>query len=182
MQDIGLLIIDMQMGMGRRLAERKPVANPDAEANVATLCTLFRGKGLPVFHIHHVDPTNDFATDGAGFPPLPCAVPADGEQAFRKTGSSGFSGTGLDRALRQEGVRRLVVVGAVAAYCVTTTVRDACDLGFDVVLPGDALIAFDVAGHDSGVIPSDEVLRVTLSLLGSDFARLVATDEVAGIL
>ena len=49
-----------------------------------------------------------------------------------------------------------------------------------VILPGDALIGFDIPAHDGGRIDADTVLRVTLSLLGADFAQLVMTDQVAG--
>ncbi len=99
-----------------------------------------------------------------------------------KSGSSAFSGTGLDAHLRSRGIDRLVIVGAVAAFCVTSTTRAASDLGFANILPGDALIGFDIPALDGGRIDPDTVLRVTLSLLGMDFARVVTADQVAGLL
>lgn len=84
--------------------------------------------------------------------------------------------------LRDMGTRRIVVIGAVAAFCVTSTVRAASDLGYAVVLPGDALLGFDIAAHDGGRIAADVVLRVTLSLLGADFAQLVTAEGVAALL
>jgi nicotinamidase-related amidase len=105
-----------------------------------------------------------------------------GEPVLHKTGSSGFAGTGLDALLRRLGAGRIVVVGAVAAFCVTSTVRAASDLGFQVILPGDALIGFDLPAHDGGRIDADTVLRVTLSLLGADFAQLMTADQVARLL
>jgi nicotinamidase-related amidase len=135
-----------------------------------------------VFHVHHddPDPASDFHPGGPGHAPLPCAVPLAGEVVLHKSGSSAFAGTVLDGSLRRAGVDRIVVVGAVAAFCVTSTVRAASDLGFSVILPGDALIGFDLPAHDGGRIDADTVLRVTLSLLGADFAQLVTTDQVAG--
>jgi nicotinamidase-related amidase len=179
-----LLVIDMQMGMEHRRAAGRPRANPDAENHVAALIALFRGRGLPVVHVHHddPDPRSDFCPGAAGHAPLACAVPLHGETVLHKTRSSAFAGTGLDAHLRRMGVGRLVVVGAVAAFCVTSTVRAGADLGFDVILPGDALIGFDIAAHDGGRIDADTVLRVTLSLLGADFARLVTTGQVADLL
>lgn len=50
-----------------------------------------------------------------------------------------------------------------------------------MILPGDALIGFDLPAHDGGRIDAETVLRVTLSLLGADFARLVTADQVAGL-
>lgn len=177
-----LLCIDMQMGMADRLAAGRPHANPAAEAHVAALMALFRGRGLPVVHVLHDEPGTPFARDLPSGAPMPCAQPMQGETVLWKSRSSAFAGTGLDAHLRQNGIDRLVVIGAVAAFCVTSTVRAASDLGFRVILPGDALLAFDIPAHDGGRIDPETVLRVTLSLLGADFARLVTADQVAELL
>lgn len=179
-----LVVIDMQMGMADRIASGRPRTNPDAGDKVAALLALFRARGLPVVHVHHddEDPASPFRRGHPGGAPMPCALPGDGEALFWKSTSSAFAGTGLDAHLRRIGAGRIVVVGAVAAFCVTSTVRAASDLGFQVILPGDALLAFDIPAHDGGRIDPDTVLRVTLSLLGADFARLVRTEDVAGLL
>lgn len=179
-----LLVIDMQMHMADRTASGRPRCNPDAEIHVASLLALFRAKGLPVFHVlhHDLDPASDFQKGKHEAEPMPCAVPIEGEAVFWKTGSSGFSGTGLDAALRRAGITRIVLIGAVAAYCITSTTRAGHDLGFDIVLPGDALLGFDLPAHDGGRIDAETALRVTLATLGSDFARLMTTDQVAGLL
>lgn len=179
-----LLIIDMQMGMAARTAAGRPRANPQAEAHVAELLALFRGRGLPVVHVFHddADPASPFRRGEPEAEPMPCAQPIAGEDVLWKSTSSAFAGTGLDALLRRRGIDRLVLAGAVAAFCITSTTRSASDLGFQVVLPGDALIGFDIPAHDGGRIDADTVLRVTLSLLGADFARLVTTAEVASVL
>ncbi|NJM84284.1 MAG: isochorismatase family protein, partial [Tabrizicola sp.] len=89
-----------------------------------------------------------------------------------------FAGTGLEALLREAGITDLIVIGAVAAFCVTSTVRTASDLGFRVTLPGDALLGFDIAAHDGGRIDAATVHRVTLSILGADFARLVTVGQL----
>lgn len=182
--ETALLVIDMQMHMADRTASGRPRCNPDAEVHVASLLALFRGKGLPVFHVmhHDLDPGSSFQKGMHEAEPMPCAVPIEGEAVFWKTGSSGFSGTGLDAAFRRAGIDRIVLVGAVAAYCITSTTRAGHDLGFDILLPGDALLGFDLPAHDGGRIDAGTALRVTLATLGSDFATLVTTDQVAGML
>ena len=179
-----LLIIDMQMHMADRTAAGRPRCNPHAETNVASLLALFRSETRPVFHVlhHDTDPTSLFRQGLHEAEPMPCAVPIKGEPVFWKTGSSGFSGTGLDAALRRAGITRIVLAGAVAAYCITSTTRAGSDLGFDIVLPGDALLGFDLPAHDGGRIDPETALRVTLATLGSDFARGVTTEQVAGLL
>ena len=176
-----LLCIDMQMGMAERIASGRPRANLDAEARIADLLALFRARGLAVVHVHHDEPGTPFARGLASAEVMPCAAPVAGEPVFWKARSSAFAGTGLDAHLRRQGIDRLVLVGAVAAFCVTSTCRSASDLGFEVILPGDALIGFDLPAHDGGRIDAETVLRVTLSLLGADFARLVTADQVAGL-
>lgn len=179
-----LVLIDMQMGMADRIASGRPRANPDAEDRVADLLALFRGRDLPVLHVHHddADPDSPFRKGAPGGEPMPCALPGPGEAVFWKSGSSAFAGTGLDAALRRIGADRIVVAGAVAAFCVTSTVRAASDLGFSVLLPGDALLAFDIPAHDGGRIDPETVLRVTLSLLGADFARLVRSADLGDLI
>lgn len=177
-----LLCIDMQKGMADRIASGRPIANAGAEDRVAALIALFRARGLPVVHVHHDEPGTPFARGLPSGEPMPCAQPAPGEAVLWKSRSSAFAGTGLDAHLRANGIERLVIIGAVAAFCVTSTTRAASDLGFKVILPGDALLAFDIPAHDGGRIDPDTVLRVTLSLLGADFAQLVTTDQVAALL
>jgi nicotinamidase-related amidase len=132
-------------------------------------------------HVHHDEPGTPFSRGMPSAEVMPCAAPNSGEIVLWKSRSSAFAGTGLDAHLRRAGIDRLVIIGAVAAFCVTSTTRAASDLGFSVILPGDALLAFDIAGHDGGRIDPETVLRVTLSLLGSDFAQLVTADQVAGL-
>lgn len=177
-----LLVIDMQMGMAERIASGRPFANAGAEDRVASLIALFRAKGLPVVHVHHDEPGTPFARGLPSGEVMPCAAPAPGETVLWKSRSSAFAGTGLDAHLRANGIDRLVIIGAVAAFCVTSTTRAASDLGFKVILPGDALLAFDIPAYDGGRIDPETVLRVTLSLLGADFAQLVTADQVAGLL
>lgn len=177
-----LLSIDMQMGMADRIAAGRQQANPQAEAHVAALLALFRAQGWPVVHVFHDEAGTPFARDLPGGQPMPCAMPVEGEPVLWKSRSSAFAGTGLEALLRQMQVDRIVVIGAVAAFCVTSTVRSASDLGFQVVLPGDALLAFDLPAHDGGRLDARDILRVTLSVLGADFARLVRAEEVGALL
>jgi nicotinamidase-related amidase len=177
-----LVVIDMQMGMADRIAAGRVPVNPAAMDRMAALIALFRQRNLPVVHVHHDEPGTPFARDLPSGAPMSCAVPVAGETVLWKHRSSAFAGTGLDAHLRKMGAARIVVIGAVAAFCVTSTVRAASDLGFTAILPGDALLGFDIPAHDGGRIDAPTVLRVTLSLLGADFAQLVTADQVAGLL
>lgn len=176
-----VLVIDMQEGMADRIREGRPTATPDAPGRIAALLAQARARGLPVIHIHHDDPRPDspFRKGLRGAEPMPCAVPRAGETVLWKHGSSAFHGTGLDAHLKATGITELVVAGAVAAFCVTSTVRQASDLGYKVLLPQDALLGFDLPAHDGGSIDAATIFRVTLSLLGADFATLTTVEALA---
>ncbi|MDZ4086303.1 MAG: cysteine hydrolase family protein [Tabrizicola sp.] len=176
-----VLVIDMQQGMADRIRAGRPTATPDAPGRIAALLAHARGRGMPVIHVLHDDPHADspFRKGAPGGEPMPCAVPQDTEMVFWKQGSSAFHGTGLDQHLRVQGITELVVSGAVAAFCVTSTVRQASDLGYRVLLPQDALLGFDLPAHDGGQIDAGTIFRVTLSLLGADFATLTTVEALA---
>ncbi|MGR3759938.1 isochorismatase family protein [Roseobacteraceae bacterium NS-SX3] len=175
-----LLIVDMQMEMANVTASGRQRANPDAEENTAALAAAFRTAGLPVLHVLHDDPRpeSNFRRDLPSGQPMPCAVPQKGEAVFWKTGSSGFVGTGLEDHLREAGISRLVIAGGVAAFCVNSTARSAANLGFEVLVAEDALIAFDLPGRNGGILDAEVVLDVTLSALHAGFGRVLPTGEV----
>lgn len=176
-----VLVIDMQEGMADRIRAGRPLAVVEAPDQIARLLADARARGLTVVHVLHDDPHPDspFRKGLPGAVPMACAAPLAGETVFWKHGSSAFHGTGLDAHLRGMGVIELVVSGAVAAFCVTSTVRQASDLGYKVLLPQDALLGFDLPAHDGGRIDAATVQRVTLSLLGADFATLTSVGELA---
>lgn len=176
-----VLVIDMQEGMADRIRAGRQTATPDAPDRIAVLLEQARGRGMPVLHVLHDDPHPDspFRQGLPGAAPMACAQPAPGETVLWKHGSSAFHGTGLDAELRDLGVTELVIAGAVAAFCVTSTVRQASDLGYHVLLPQDALLGFDLPAYDGGRIDAATVQRVTLSLLGADFATLTTVSDLA---
>jgi nicotinamidase-related amidase len=176
-----VLVIDMQEGMADRIRAGRLPVNPEAPDRIAALLADARGRGLPVIHVLHddPDPASPFRKGEPGAVPMPCATPLPDEVVLWKHGSSAFAGTGLDAYLRGLGVTELVIAGAVAAFCVTSTVRMASDLGYKVLLPQDALLGFDLPAHDGGRIDAATVHRVTLSILGADFARLTSVAQLA---
>lgn len=177
-----LLVIDMQMEMTFRTLAGRERVNPDAESHVAALLALFRSEGRPVIHVHHHQSGTPVTLDAPGGAVMPCALPIEGETVRIKGGSSAFCGTGLDEHCRAQGITHLVICGAVAAFCVTSTTRQASDLGYRVLLPHDALIGFDIPRADGSRISAATVLDVTVALLGSDFARSMPTAEIAAAL
>jgi nicotinamidase-related amidase len=63
----------------------------------------------------------------------------EGELVVDKPGRGAFTHTELDIALRANGVRNLVVCGVTADACVSSTVREASDRGYDVLVVEDGV-------------------------------------------
>jgi nicotinamidase-related amidase len=65
-----------------------------------------------------------------------------------RIGSSAFSGSNLDLYLRNQGIKKLYIMGYALHVCVESTMRAAHDLGYDVVIIEDACAAFNQAQKD----------------------------------
>ncbi|WP_343527916.1 isochorismatase family protein [Sphingomonas sp.] len=176
MQD-ALVIIDMQMEMQARIDAGRPHVNPGAPDAVAALAASFRTAGHPVIHVRHAagDPTSPLHPDAPGYPPMPCAQAIEGEAVFVKRQSSAFAATTLEQHLRERALTHLHVVGAVAGFCVASTVRAAADLGFRVSVVRDAVIGFDLP---SAGLEARTIFDVTMALLEADFAEVVDSGTV----
>ena len=65
-------------------------------------------------------------------------------QVCKNRYSAFFPGTsGLDNILKAQGRTQLIFTGVVANVCVESTVRDAMQLGYEVILVSDAIAAMD---------------------------------------
>ncbi|MFD8209633.1 cysteine hydrolase [Streptomyces sp. NPDC059695] len=87
----------------------------------------------------------------------------------RLHGLSPLAGTDVDALLRNLGCRTLIVTGVSANVAVPNAVFDAVNLGYTVVVPGDA-----IAGVPADYTPA--MIRNTLALV----ATITTTDEVLG--
>ncbi|RKT03498.1 nicotinamidase-related amidase [Streptomyces sp. 3211.6] len=129
------------------VAERRPdglAANANAR--------LFRAAGkLPVRQL-----TGSRAVEVAA----PVTVEARDLVVRRLHGLSPMAGTDLDALLRNLGIRTLVVTGVSSNIAIPNTVFDAVNLGYEVVVPADA-----IAGVPASC--TAEVIRNSLVLVAS---------------
>lgn len=123
--------------------------------NIRRLQDAFRQAGAEVVHLHIQSLTQDGRDRGVSHRKLGhVAAPGSRDAEFLlelqpmgdeivvdKTAGSPFISTNIAYVLRNLGVRTLVVAGVVTTGCVLTTVTDAADSGFHVVLVEDACAA-----------------------------------------
>lgn len=75
----------------------------------------------------------------AGHDIIPELYPVAGEPVIDKPGKGAFYQTDLHLVLQNHGIRTLIVCGVTTEVCVTTTVREANDRGFECIIPQDCV-------------------------------------------
>jgi nicotinamidase-related amidase len=70
---------------------------------------------------------------------VPELYPKSGEVVADKPGKGAFCATDLDLILDNRGIKSLIVCGVTTEVCVTTTVREANDRGYECVVLSDCV-------------------------------------------
>lgn len=78
-------------------------------------------------------------------------APEDRDCIIVKHRYSAFFETDLDLVLRSRSIENLLVTGVVTNVCVESTVRDAFNRNYDVVLVEDCCGAFDKEEHEAAI-------------------------------
>ncbi len=177
-----LLPIDNQCGFDG--PPWPPRRDPTSEVRGRTLIAGWRAAGLPIIHVRHdsVAPGSVLAPAHPGNALRPGFEPVGDEPLVTKSVNAAFIGTDLDLRLRRLGADTLVIFGVSTDMCVSTTMRVGANLGYRMVLVGDASDCFDLPDGDGGVIPAETVHQVHLATLRYEFGDVVDTQEVLELL
>jgi nicotinamidase-related amidase len=151
---------------------------------IQQLLALFRWKRMEVIHIRVSELTADSRDVGrkqlvrgfvvpagsreADF--LDDLQPIDDELIINKSSSGVFPVTNLHRLLRNMDITTLVFTGTSTNGCVESAVRDAVDLGYNVVIVSDACAAGTQDTHD-----------LALSYLAGALTHILSTDQVVSL-
>lgn len=191
------LTIDMQyldahrdFGVGESYAKAGNAAEADAYftriedivvPNIARLHEACRAAGVPLVHVRIMGSAGDGSDFSWRFKELgylvlpgskdaeilPELAPRDGEVVVSKTTAGAFNSTDIDAILRRMGIETLIVAGVVTNSCVESTVRDAGDRDFRVIVVEDGCAALDHEDHEA-----------SLRFLHRNFAVVQSTQDV----
>jgi nicotinamidase-related amidase len=178
-----LLVMDVQIGIVNRIGGEPLVAAASRALQTA------RAAGVPVIHVQvafrpghpEVSPRNKaFAQIAAGGGMTidlddarihPGVAPGPGEVIVQKRRVSAFSGSDLEVVLRAKGLENLVLAGIATSGVVLSTVRQAADLDYGLVVLRDACADAD-----------DEVHRLLIEKVFPRQANVLTIDEWAASL
>src|SRR5680860_72453 len=189
---IDLQYLDAAPGFGVFTEGQPPSLTPAAQEyyfsrleklalpNVRRLQDAFRSHALEVIHTRIQSLTRDGRDRGFGHKRLglhaapgskeaefiPEVAPQGDEIVINKTASGVFNSTNLEYVLRNLNIASLFVAGVYTNECVSTAIRDACDLGFYTTLVEDCCAT---------VTP--ELQQATITTMKDRFARVFSTDE-----
>jgi nicotinamidase-related amidase len=179
--DSALLVIDVQKGIDNpQLGKRN---NPDAEQRMAELLAAWREAGRPVIHVQHMstEPESLLRPGQPGNAIKDEARPIDGEPVFQKNVNSAFIGTQLESYLRLSGIDSLVMVGLTTEHCISSSARQAANLGFRVTVVADATATFARRGYDGKEYSADVIHGAELASLSGEFAAVVESRDILAV-
>jgi nicotinamidase-related amidase len=100
-------------------------------------------RGNPTIHIGDEGPMGRLLVRGShGHDIVEEVYPIEGEPVVDKPGKGAFYATDLDAILKMKGIEKLVACGVTTEVCVTTTVREANDRGYDALVLSDAVASY----------------------------------------
>lgn len=175
-----LILVDIQQGFDDpRWGSRN---NRDAESNAARLLEEWRRQKAPVFHVQHSSRMagSPLRPDQPGWEIKKEVAPRPGETRLTKNVNSCFIGTPLEQELRKKHITDVVVCGLTTDHCVSTTVRMAANLGFNVYVPSDATATFDRVGPDGQKYSAQQMHQTALASLHDEFATVAPCEEIIG--
>lgn len=173
-----LIVIDVQKGF------RDPAwgesNNPQCEANIRHLLTMWREAQYPVVLVRHDSslPSSPLRPHQRGND-FQEGIDGPHDLLVTKSVNSAFYGSpSLDEWLKQNSYSELVICGITTNYCCETTARMAGNMGYHVTFVLDATRAFDSTNISGDVVKAEDIYQMTATNLQGEFADVVMTSDV----
>ncbi|WP_086967563.1 cysteine hydrolase family protein [Vibrio coralliirubri] len=182
MKNTALLLIDFQNdyfpsyeGAKWALSETEKAAEKGVQ-----LLQAFRDKQLPVVHVRHEFPTNEapfFLPGSDGAQIHNSVAPLEGEPVIVKHQINSFRDTELNKVLKDQGIEKLIIVGAMSHMCIDAVTRAATDLGYECHVAHDACTTLDM--EFNGIkVPAAHVHAAFMAALSFGYGNVATASEL----
>ena len=172
-----LLVIDVQ---NEYFTGRLPVTFPEGCLdNILKAMDHAASVGMLVAVIQHTAPSKDsptFRKNSEEWKLHPQVEKRKRDILIEKSLPGSFTGTELEKWLRDNGVSRVAICGYMIQMCCDTTARQAFHLGFQVDFLSDATGTLDLQ-NSAGSISASDLHRAVMVTMAAKFARVVGTEE-----
>jgi len=170
----GLILVDIQNDYfeGGRM---ELVGMEAAGTKANKLLAFFRNNRWPTFHIQHLavgKGTSFFLPRTKGAEIHDCVKPRSDELVIQKHYPNSFRETTLLDELKNKGVARVVICGAMSHMCIDATTRAAADLGFECTVIYDSCATRNLAFGEKKV-SADDVHASFMAALGAAYAEVI---------
>lgn len=109
----------------------------------------------------------------------------ESEEIVVKHRFSGFMDTRLNTLLRMKGINTLIICGVGTAHCIESTVRDAYQLDYDVIVSEDAVAGMKIEDHDASLRIINKAFGIVLNnektlklIQGKSISLELETEEI----
>jgi len=175
LEDSVLVIIDAQneYATGALAVSNLATSRPA----IAGLLRRYRAASSPSIHVVHKTPAGapvftpgtELAKEFDELQPQPSGA----EVVIEKQFPGAFTKTTLQAEIDKTGRRKVVFTGYMAHVCVSTTAREAYQLGYDVFVVADGIGDRDIPGATG-----EEVRKMVLLELADVFATVVNSSDI----
>lgn len=177
-----LLVIDFQNEY--YTGQLKIPDGATALANSQQLVRMADANGIAVFHVQHVNPAAApvFAEGSDRVKLVAGMQPGADHVLLKKNTVSVFASTDLDAQLKARGIQTVIVSGLMTHACVAAAARDAAPLGYEVIVPSDAVATRSIQAYDGqGVVSAAALHRAALTEIADAFGSVMPTAAVLAL-
>ncbi|MBI5903750.1 MAG: cysteine hydrolase [Deltaproteobacteria bacterium] len=170
-----LLVIDVQ---NEYFTGKLRVSHPPGSfENILKAMDAAHTHNIPIVVIRHTATSANSPVFRKGFPEWeihPEVAKRPYDAMIEKTMPGSFTGTTLERRLRDMSIDTIVISGYMTHMCCDTTARQAFHIGFSVEFLSDATGTLGFT-TDAGSVTAEELHRAVLVTQGMRFSKVMKT-------
>ena len=135
-----LLVIDMQKGI---VDEELYAFDTFIDRTVRLIDAARKNNTEVIFVQHDAGEDSGLSVGDEDFEIIDRIRPKQGEKVYVKTINSCFGNSDFKAYMKQQGDKRLMIVGLQTNYCIDATVKSAFERGYEVIIPEGTNSTFD---------------------------------------